>query len=276
MVAEGLHQRALHRSQEALSNGALRPLSTDIETWSGSGDSGFEIRHLVGAPPRHLRAAGPKPNPFLPWDQRLEITGVGDEHVLILNKYPVQLGHMLLISRGWQPQIGWLSLLDWTAVCQVHQDTAGLWFFNSGPQAGASQPHRHLQLLPREAGDRLCPREPWFQNHLINGNRTTPMDSLSNSIRIKLLPATWSGSALVEIYLELCHQSGLGSPEQVGQPLHPYNLLISDRWMGLVKRARDEMHGYSVNALGFAGYLLSKASGPVSYTHLTLPTKRIV
>tara|TARA_E500000081_G_scaffold127076_1_gene134616 strand:+ start:83 stop:412 length:330 start_codon:yes stop_codon:yes gene_type:complete len=83
------------------------------------------------------------------------------------------------------------------------------------------------------------------------------MDSLSNSIRIKLLPATWSGSALVEIYLELCHQSGLGSPEQVGQPLHPYNLLISDRWMGLVKRARDEMHGYSVNALGFAGYLLS-------------------
>ena len=257
MVAEGLHQRALHRSQEALSNGALRPLSTDIETWSGSGDSGFEIRHLVGAPPRHLRAAGPKPNPFLPWDQRLEITGVGDEHVLILNKYPVQLGHMLLISRGWQPQIGWLSLLDWTAVCQVHQDTAGLWFFNSGPQAGASQPHRHLQLLPRDAGDRLCPREPWFQNHFINGNRTTPMDSLSNSIRIKLLPATWSGSALVEIYLELCHQSGLGSPEQVGQPLHPYNLLISDRWMGLVKRARDEMHGYSVNALGFAGYLLS-------------------
>ena len=49
MVAEGLHQRALHRSQEALNNGALRPLSTDIEIWSGSGDSGFEIRHLVGA-----------------------------------------------------------------------------------------------------------------------------------------------------------------------------------------------------------------------------------
>tara|TARA_B100002051_G_scaffold115945_1_gene110206 strand:+ start:295 stop:456 length:162 start_codon:yes stop_codon:yes gene_type:complete len=27
--------------------------------------------------------------------------------------------------------------------------------------------------------------------------------------------------------------------------------------MALVKRARDEVHGYSVNALGFAGYLLS-------------------
>ena len=49
------------------------------------------------------------------------------------------------------------------------------------------------------------------------------------------------------------------------------NLLISDHWMALVKRSRDEVHGYSVNALGFAGYLLStersdrtwlKANGP--------------
>ena len=115
MVAEGLHKLALQRSQEALENGALRPLSTDIETWAGSGDGGFEIRHLVGAPPRHLRAAGPKPNPFRPWDQRLELARFGDEHVLILNKYPVQLGHMLLISQSWQPQMGWLSLVDWTA-----------------------------------------------------------------------------------------------------------------------------------------------------------------
>ena len=106
MVAEGLHKLALQHSQEALENGALRPLSTDIETWAGSGDGGFEIRHLVGAPPRHLRAAGPKPNPFRPWDQRLELTRVGNEHVLILNKYPVQLGHMLLISQSWQPRSG--------------------------------------------------------------------------------------------------------------------------------------------------------------------------
>ena len=28
MVAEGLHKLALHRSQEALDNGALRPIST--------------------------------------------------------------------------------------------------------------------------------------------------------------------------------------------------------------------------------------------------------
>ena len=51
MVAEGLHKLALQHSQEALENGALRPLSTDIETWAGTSNGGFEIRHLVGAPP---------------------------------------------------------------------------------------------------------------------------------------------------------------------------------------------------------------------------------
>ena len=257
MVAEGLHKLALQRSQEALENGALRPLSTDIETWAGSGDGGFEIRHLVGAPPRHLRAAGPKPNPFRPWDQRLELTRVGREHVLILNKYPVQLGHMLLISQSWQPQMGWLSLVDWTAVCQVNQDTGGLWFFNSGPQAGASQPHRHLQLLPRKQGDRLCPRDAWFQQHLLDATSSRPMDSLERSISIKPLPLTWSGSVLLEVYLDLCQHSGLGSPQRNEKPLAPYNLLISAGWMALIKRSCDEVHGYSVNALGFAGYLLS-------------------
>jgi len=257
MVAEGLHKLALQRSQEALENGALRPLSTDIETWAGSGDGGFEIRHLVGAPPRHLRAAGPKPNPFRPWDQRLELTRVGREHVLILNKYPVQLGHMLLISQSWQPQMGWLSLMDWTAVCQVNQDTGGLWFFNSGPHAGASQPHRHLQLLPRKQGDRLCPRDAWFQQHLLDATSSRPMDSLERSISIKPLPLTWSGSVLLEVYLDLCQHSGLGSPQRNEKPLAPYNLLISAGWMALIKRSCDEVHGYSVNALGFAGYLLS-------------------
>jgi ATP adenylyltransferase len=257
MVAEGLHKLALRRSQDALENGALRPLSTDIETWAGSGEGGFEIRHLVGAPPRHLRAAGPKPNPFRPWDQRLELTRVGREHVLILNKYPVQLGHMLLISQSWQPQMGWLSLMDWTAVCQVNQDTGGLWFFNSGPQAGASQPHRHLQLLPRKQGDRLCPRDAWFQQHLLDATSSRPMDSLERSISIKPLPLTWSGSVLLEVYLDLCQHSGLGSPQRNEKPLAPYNLLISAGWMALIKRSCDEVHGYSVNALGFAGYLLS-------------------
>ena len=39
---------------------------------------------------------------------------------------------------------------DWRAIQQVNKDTSGLWFFNSSPIAGASQPHRHFQLLRRD------------------------------------------------------------------------------------------------------------------------------
>lgn len=148
-------------SERALDAGALIPLHTRLIHQPAI--SPFLLRELVSRPPRHLRPEGPKPNPFLPWDQPLEVGRIGGDHVLILNKYPVQACHLLLISRGWQPQSGWLSASDWASVAAVAADTGGLWFFNSGATAGASQPHRHLQLLPRRAGEASCPLAPFWK-----------------------------------------------------------------------------------------------------------------
>ena len=250
-----LHQLAIQRSEEAVTSGALCPLSTRVERCLGPGDQAFELRHLMGSPPQHLRPAGPKPNPFLPWDQRLELEPVGLNHVLIMNKYPVQIGHMLLISRRWAPQTGWLTPLDWQAVHAVRQDSEGLWFFNSGPSAGASQPHRHLQLLPRESGESLCPREGWWLTRLGSTGESGRGDLLeihTNAVSFQ----TDSAEALHSSYLELCQAQGIGHPGLDTSPRKPYNLLFGDHWMGLVSRSRDECHGFSVNALGFAGYLL--------------------
>ena len=250
-----LHQLAIQRSEEAVTSGALCPLSTRVERCLGPGDQAFELRHLMGSPPQHLRPAGPKPNPFLPWDQRLELEPVGSNHVLIMNKYPVQIGHMLLISRRWAPQTGWLTPLDWQAVHAVRQDSEGLWFFNSGPSAGASQPHRHLQLLPRESGESLCPREDWWLTRLGSTGDSSRGDLLeihTNAVSFQ----TDSAEALHSSYLELCQAQGIGHPGLDTSPRKPYNLLFGDHWMGLVSRSRDECHGFSVNALGFAGYLL--------------------
>ena len=250
-----LHQLAIQRSEEAVTSGALCPLTTRVERCAGPDDQAFELRHLMGSPPQHLRPAGPKPNPFLPWDQRLELEPVGLNHVLIMNKYPVQIGHMLLISRRWAPQTGWLTPLDWQAVHAVRQDSEGLWFFNSGPSAGASQPHRHLQLLPRESGESLCPREGWWLTRLGSTGESGRGDLLeihTNAVSFQ----TDSAEALHSSYLELCQAQGIGHPGLDTSPRKPYNLLFGDHWMGLVSRSRDECHGFSVNALGFAGYLL--------------------
>ena len=250
-----LHQLAIQRSEEAVTSGALCPLTTRVERFPGHGDQGFELRHLIGSPPPHLRPAGPKPNPFLPWDQRLELEPVGSNHVLILNKYPVQIGHMLLISRRWAPQTGWLTPVDWQAVHAVRKHSQGLWFFNSGPSAGASQPHRHLQLLPREAGESLCPREGWWETRLDAIGVSDSCDLLdirTNAVSFQ----TDSAEALHSSYLDLCQAQGIGHPSLETSPRNPYNLLFGNHWMGLVSRSRDECHGFSVNALGFAGYLL--------------------
>ena len=157
-------------------------MPTDLDYIAGVDGVTFELRHLTGLPPRHLRSAGPKPNPFRPWDRELEVAGIGEQHVLILNKYPVQIGHMLLITKTWAPQNGWLTLEDWTAVAEVDQDTTGLWFFNSGPEAGASQPHRHLQLLPRHLNASTCPRQRWFERHSHQSNEFRTERALAKSL----------------------------------------------------------------------------------------------
>ena len=255
MTSELLRQ-ANAVAAEAKASGALVPLKTSLTHLMGEGGTSFELRHLLSATPKHLRAAGPKPNPFLPWDQRLEVERIGDSHVVILNKYPVQSAHMLLITQTWQPQTGWLSLDDWRALALVDATTTGLWFFNSGPNAGASQPHRHLQLLPRAAGEPICARQDWFRRCAADPTVLAD-DPLFRSSRVAPLTSPLTGETLHRIYLSLAGELGLGSPSNDSCPRGAYNVLLSRQWMAIVRRQTEGIRGFSVNALGFAGSLLS-------------------
>ena len=274
MTSELLRQ-ANGVAAEAKASGALVPLKTSLTHLMGEGGTSFELRHLLSATPKHLRAAGPKPNPFLPWDQRLEVERIGDSHVVILNKYPVQSAHMLLITQTWQPQTGWLSLDDWRALALVDATTTGLWFFNSGPNAGASQPHRHLQLLPRGAGEPICARQDWFRR-CAAGSTAQADGLLFRSSRVAPLTSPLTGEMLHQIYLSLAGELGLGSPSNDSCPRGAYNLLLSRQWMAIVRRQTEGIRGFSVNALGFAGSLLStdesdrewiQRSGPEALLH---------
>jgi ATP adenylyltransferase len=100
--AESLWREALDRTDQARKSKALVPLSTEL--MDAPHLSPFVLRRLLSQTPKHLRADGPKPNPFLPWEQDLEVTPLGSSHVLLLNKYPVQPAHVLVISQSWQPQ----------------------------------------------------------------------------------------------------------------------------------------------------------------------------
>ena len=251
-----LLRKATEVTVAATASGALVPLDTTLTHLMGDEGSRFELRHLLSATPKHLRASGPKPNPFLPWDPRLEVDRIGESHVVILNKHPVQTSHMLLITQDWQPQTGWLSMEDWLSLARIDATTTGLWFFNSGPDAGASQPHRHLQLLPRAAGERICAREDWFRRCAQN-TTTSAEDPLLRSSRVAAISSPLTGETLQELYLALADDLGLGHPTTEDCPRGAYNLLLSRQWMAIVRRRRAGIRGFSVNALGFAGSLLS-------------------
>lgn len=250
MRAERYWRQAREVSEQALAGGALVPLATRVDPLPGC--EPFVVRQLLSRPPRFLRDAGPRPNPFLPWDRPLQVALLGAEHVLLLNKYPVQACHLLVITSGWRPQSGWLEASDWAAVAAVAADTGGLWFFNSSATAGASQPHRHLQLLPRREGEPSCPLAPALTGQLREGADPWPW-----AYRLSRRRDPRGGSDLAPLYAEHCRALGLGEPGRDPAPRHPYNLLFDDAWFLTVRRIREHCAGFSINGLGFAGYLLS-------------------
>ena len=98
MKSESIWSKALEISRKAVNCGAVIPLNT-IKYKPVNQYCDFELRFLKSPIPKFLKEYGPKRNPFIPWDSRLQIQKINNKHTLILNKYPVQLGHILLITK---------------------------------------------------------------------------------------------------------------------------------------------------------------------------------
>ena len=270
MCKEEFWNKSLRQTELSINKGSLKPLNTLDITNEICDCNDFIIKKLDTTSFKRNKIIGPKLNPFKPWEKNLEIERIGEEHQLILNKYPVQLGHILLITRDWKPQNGWLDKTDLAAIQIVNKDTSGLWFFNSGSVAGASQPHRHIQLLRRNNEEKSCPREDWFLNlkgSLFSSNK------LTDNICVKDFNFEDNVNNLYVKYLKICEDLGLGNPNFDPKPRKPYNLLITNNWMAGIKRSKDHVYGFSINGLGFAGYILVTEKSDVSYLRENGPEK---
>ena len=270
MIKEIYWKKALDQTRLSIDNKSLFPLKTDIITSDLYNSNDFIIRKLDTSTFNKKTIFGPKQNPFCPWDKILEIDKVGNNHQLILNKYPVQKGHILLITNTWRPQNGWLDINDWIAIQKVNKDTSGLWFFNSSPIAGASQPHRHFQLLRRSKDEISCPREKWFLETKLDKNSK---NKLRKNIIVSKFNFLETSRSIFELYLELAKKLGLGDPTHDVKPRHPYNVLITNKWIAIIKRSYDHIHGFSINGLGFAGYILVTEKSNIDYLKKFGPEK---
>ena len=262
MRREKYWEKALEQTSVSINKNNLHPLETKIVTKEFYGKNDFIIRKLDTSKLKKKICYGPKQNPFYPWEKILEIEKIGNNHQLILNKYPVQKGHILLITNSWKPQNGWLDINDWSAIQNVNKDTSGLWFFNSSPIAGASQPHRHIQLLRRPYGEVSCPREKWFLDLETKNDINT---KLKESIVVSHFNFLENLSYIYNLYLELTKRIGLGDPINDEKPRYPHNILITNKWIAIIKRSFDNLYGFSVNGLGFAGYLVITEKSDINY-----------
>ena len=242
-----LDARAQAVGATALAQGALCPMPTDLLHLPKA--AGAEVRRLLQRRPTPFNGRQSQANPFLPPDQRLVLRAWGPAHTLLLNKYPVRPGHLLLITQAQQPQSGWLDPEDWQAAAALLKRRDGLLFFNSGPVAGASQPHRHLQLLPRLPGRPCFPWEAWINQP----DGVYPWRLCKTSL---LRQGGDLAATMDSLYKQQLASLGLGTAKEHPQPQGAYNLLITSEWFITIPRRREEHQGVNINALGFAGMVL--------------------
>jgi ATP adenylyltransferase len=249
LVPGTLWERARRVAVQARASGALLPIATQAEVIEDGGVR-FGVRVLHGAREKQRLAAAQAQsggNPFRDPDPRLVVGDVSDSHVCLLNKFPALDGHLLIVTRAAAEQEAALERSDFEALAACLAEGEALGFYNAGVRAGASQPHRHLQLvpLPLGAGPGAVPMEPRLRSGLPERGigRAPGLPFVHALARTPQDPA--AAHAL--------HLAMLGAS---GATAAPYNLLVTRAWTLLVPRSRASWEGIEVNALGYAGALL--------------------
>lgn len=257
-------------TRQALASGALKPIATQTHILDDGGIP-FLVRVVdslarkakAQQPPRD-RPQPPSDNPFLPYEQALYVADMSPTHVCLLNKFNVVDHHLLIITREYVSQQEWLVLDDFVALARCLQELAGLGFYNSGPTSGASQHHKHLQLIPFLEDEQA---DPLPIAHAIRAHQSAIatahcLPTLPFQHRILPCGLTWDadcqalGAALLQAYRQLLAAIGLNLAAQ--QPDQPYNLLVTRDWMMVVRRSQASHAEINVNSLGYAGWLLAK------------------
>ena len=258
-----LWSAVVNRTRQAIEKGALRPIATERETVEDEGVA-FDVR-VVSALARKAYEANPdvRPpdfNPFLPYEEELFVANISKTHVGVLNKFPVVDNHLLIVTRAFEEQTSLLTSSDFQAFWVCLREFEGLAFYNSGQVSGASQRHKHLQVVPLPFFSDVpaIPIQPALENVIVTeGIGRSPMLRFDHAIArlddVGGLSFLNAGARLLEKYAALLDAVGLGSASDEGRA---YNMLATRRWMMLVPRSRERFHGISVNALGFAGELL--------------------
>ncbi len=236
-----LRSRVREQIARAQASGDLQPTQTlDFELEE---DGVRFVVHRIAGRDRKKRSrreqARTGVDPFLPpYLDDLLVAKLSATHVALLNKFPVLDEHLLIVTREDEPQQSWLTREDFDALHACMQELDGLAFYNSGRKAGASQSHKHLQLVPMPV------------------TTLSLLDSEARGFACALgKPDGAGGGALLACYRGLMQQVDLDGDRDA------YNLLVTRERMAVIPRSRHDCQGIFLNAMAYAGsYLVRDAA----------------
>ncbi len=243
--AVGFWAEVVDRAEAALAAGAMHSFECRLEFVQDGGVE-FVLRIATRFPGGENAAGRTADAPRLPADPfadpepQLVVRDLTPTHRALLNKFSVLREHLLIVTREFEDQRSLLDERDFEALAACMEDAEVLGFYNGGAEAGASQAHKHLQVVTLP----LSPR------HAVPMDALLARDGADLPFRhafARLAAGQVSRPAeMRRTYEALRREAGL----RVAQP---YNLLVTHEWMLVVPRARDRFEGVSVNSLAFAG-----------------------
>ena len=260
-----LQTSLLERTAHARRCGAIQFMPTTMEVIEQDGIL-FQVRVLESLTVKEIaKAARSNVNPLLPYDPELFVAPISPTHIALLNKFNVVEHHLLLVTRAFEDQRCQLTQKDCEALLIGLTEIDGLGFYNAGTEAGASQSHKHLQLVPLDGTIAPLPIDPLLRFAQTDGMvgivpRLPFRHAIASMDRDWTNPEKDSGASLHACYRKLLLTAGLSVDAPTGShaPTAPYNLLVTRKWMLLVPRSQECFEGISINALAFAGAFLVK------------------
>ena len=268
LVPKGTLWNALLRAAErALSTGALLPIPTEYE-FVEDGGVRFFVRTLTSLARKDeerkkQEREGRRVNPFLPYEEDLFVADISETHVAVLNKFNVVEHHLLVVTREFEDQESLLTIADFEALWACLQEYDSLGFYNGGEAAGASQRHKHLQVVPLPLAPEgpAVPVESLFSEAQFRGKMGTipGLPFLHVFARLGAAgPIPVTAEKTFALYRDMLRHVGMKGPSGNGPEKQsgPYCLLVTRQWMLLVPRSVEFFEGISINSLGYAGALL--------------------
>ena len=282
LVPGTLWEKLKQQTKYALECRALQPIPTEYE-FVQQDNICFQVRILSNLSRKDQARkqqekkqadTGKDFNPFLPYEKDLFVADISTTHLCLLNKYNVVDYHLLIVTREFEEQENLLNLQDFQALGSCMREFEGLAFYNSGKTAGASQRHKHLQIVPvpmvpdgeKIPIDRAIATATFDNGIGVTSVQTLHTKSLPFRHAIAKLDSGWvhspfdSAAEILESYLTLLKAVGIESNDRMsGKQSGNYNLLVTREWMLVVPRSYADFQSISVNSLGFAGALLVRS-----------------